>query len=99
LVDEVINGRDKVVQELMGEKAVGEMDSREEDKGEGRTREKDLFWAYFGFLEGKKFWGGRRRRGGNNSFARTICLRTLTRAQLLLGILGSGPGNRKDSWS
>jgi hypothetical protein len=28
-----------------------------------------------------------------------FCLRTLTGAQLLLGILGSGPGNRKDSWS
>jgi hypothetical protein len=38
LVVEPINGRDKVVEELMGGKAVGEMDSREEDKGEGRTR-------------------------------------------------------------
>jgi hypothetical protein len=50
LVVEPINGRDKVVEELMGGKAVGEMDSREEDKGEGRTREGDLFWFWVIFL-------------------------------------------------
>ena len=43
LVVEPINGRDKVVEELMGGKVVGEMDSREEDKGEGRTREREIF--------------------------------------------------------
>jgi hypothetical protein len=76
LVDEVINRRDKVVEELMGGKAVGEMDSREEDKGEGRTQGgSSLVLVYFGLWEGKKIWGGR-RKGGKQQF----CLRTLTGA-------------------
>jgi len=52
LVVEPINGRDKVVEKLMGGKAAGEMDSREEDKGEGRTREGGSFGFcdIFGFM-------------------------------------------------
>jgi hypothetical protein len=46
LVVEQINGRDKVVEELMGGKAVGEMDSREDDKGERRTGGEDLFLVW-----------------------------------------------------
>ena len=40
MVVEVINGRDKVVEELMGEKAVREW---KEDKGEGEKLEKGSF--------------------------------------------------------
>jgi hypothetical protein len=64
LVDEVINGRDKVVEELMGDKAVGEMDSREEDKGEGRTWGRgSLVFGYLVFGKVRKFGGRRRKRG------------------------------------
>jgi hypothetical protein len=67
LVVEPINGRDKMVEELMGGKAVGEMDSREEDKGEGRTGgETSLVWGYFGLWKGKKMWRERRGRAGNS---------------------------------
>jgi hypothetical protein len=69
LVDEVFNGRDKVVEELMGGKAVGERHSREEDKGEGRTQgEGSWVLGYFVLWEGKKIWRGGRRRAGNNNF-------------------------------
>jgi hypothetical protein len=49
LVVEVINGRDKVVEELMGDKVVGEWkegwDSREEDKGEETWERSFCFWG------------------------------------------------------
>jgi hypothetical protein len=90
LVDEVISRRDKVVEELMGEKAVGEMDSREEDKGEGRTR------GYFGFGEGKKIW--------EEESKKQFCLNNFV-GRLSQGhnccweFWARGPGNHKDSWS
>jgi len=46
--------------------------------------------GYFGFLEGKKFWGGRRRRGGNNSFAGTILLEDSHRGTIVAGNFGLG---------
>jgi hypothetical protein len=91
LVDEVINGRDKVVGELMGEKAVGEMDLREEDKGEGRTQGGGYFvLGYFGLGEGKKIWEGRRRKGGDNNFTGTVLLEDSHRGTVVAGNFGLG---------
>jgi hypothetical protein len=100
LVVEVINGRDKVVEELMGvrrlEKWIRGRKIREREKGGGGIF---WFWGYFGLWEGKKIWGGRRRRKGNNSFSEQFCLRTLTGAHCCWEFWARGPGNRKDSWS
>jgi hypothetical protein len=57
LVVEVINGRDKVVEELMGDKAVGEMEGGSGIRGR-RIRERgELGEGDLWFLEGKKIWG------------------------------------------
>jgi hypothetical protein len=86
LVDEVINGRDRVVEQLMGGKVVGEMDSREEYKGEERTQgEGYLVLGYFGLWEGKKICRGRRRRVGNNSFAAMVFLEDSHRGTSVAG--------------
>jgi hypothetical protein len=68
LVVEPINGRDKVVEELLRGKVVGEMKWREKYKGEGRTREEDILGLgdIFGLWKGKKIGRGRRRREGNS---------------------------------
>jgi hypothetical protein len=84
LVDEVINGRDKVVEELMGGKAAGEMDLREEDKGEGRTRgEGSLVLGYFGLWEGRKL--GEEEGGGQET---TILLEDSHRGTIAAGNFG-----------
>jgi hypothetical protein len=68
LVVEPINGRDKVVEELMGGKAVGEMDSREEDKGEGRTGGGHLLvWVIF-LVYGKVRKLERKKEEGRKQF-------------------------------
>jgi hypothetical protein len=57
LVVEVINGRDKVVEELMGDKAVGEMEGGSGIRGR-RIRERgELGEGDLWFLGGKKIWG------------------------------------------
>ena len=56
-------------------KAVGEMDLRGEDKGEGRNwGEGYLVLGYFVLWDGKKIWRGIRKRAGNNSFAGIVFL-------------------------
>jgi hypothetical protein len=106
LVVEPINGRDKVVEELMGDKAVGEMDSREEDKGEGRSRRGASFGSVIFLVYGKVRKLGekkeKRKQFWLQQFCLQFCLRTLTRAPLLLGILGSGakkPSGFLELWS
>jgi hypothetical protein len=95
LVVEPINGRDKVVEELMGGKAVGEMDSREEDKGEGRTQEGDLLvWVIF-LVYGREENLERKKEEGRKQFlAATVFLTVLLedshRGTVVAGNFGLG---------
>jgi hypothetical protein len=88
LVVEPINERDKVVEELMGGKAVGEMDSREEDKGE--LKGEHLFLGDILVYGKVRKFGEEEGEGRKEQFGLQFCLRTLTGAPLLLGILGLG---------
>jgi hypothetical protein len=70
LVYEVINGRDKVVEELMGVRRLEKWIRGRKIRERGELGERHLwFWGYFGLRQGKKIWRGKRRRAGNNSFA------------------------------
>jgi hypothetical protein len=90
LVYEVINGRDNMVEELMGVRRLEKWIQGRKIRERGELGGDLLFLGYFGLWEGKKIWGGRRRGEETIVLLEQFCLRTLTGAQLLLGIFGSG---------
>jgi hypothetical protein len=78
LVVEPINGRDKVVEELMRGKAVGERIWREEDKGERRTCEGDIFGLGDILVYGREEnWERKEEEGRKQFLAATILLTVL----------------------